>query len=64
MALALWPRLEPTISLSELTDEVAVAVDTLAERQHDSHTGTHVIGSGTLLIRDESGRLSPSCISR
>jgi uncharacterized protein YjbI with pentapeptide repeats len=58
VALALWPRLERTINLTELTDNVAQAVTTLAALQYDAHTAAHAIGSGTLLIRDEAGQFS------
>jgi WD40 repeat protein/3',5'-cyclic AMP phosphodiesterase CpdA len=55
VALCLWGKLERTLSLSELAEEVARAVDTLAERQMDAQTATHLVGSGTLLVRDEAG---------
>jgi WD40 repeat protein/3',5'-cyclic AMP phosphodiesterase CpdA len=55
VALYLWPKLERTLRLSELADEIATAVDTLTERQLDLETATHLIGSGTLLVRDDAG---------
>ncbi|HEX2091207.1 MAG TPA: pentapeptide repeat-containing protein, partial [Longimicrobiaceae bacterium] len=55
VALYLWPKLERTIHLSELTEEIAGAVDKLTERHLDTQTATHLIGSGTLLVRDEAG---------
>jgi WD40 repeat protein/3',5'-cyclic AMP phosphodiesterase CpdA len=55
VALCLWPKLERTMRLSELTDEVRHAVDKLTEKQLDEKTAAHLIGSGTLLVRDEAG---------
>ena len=59
IALHLWPKLERTALLSELHEQVAEAVGELsAERMLDSDTATHLVGSGTLLVRDEGGRFA------
>jgi tRNA A37 threonylcarbamoyladenosine biosynthesis protein TsaE len=55
VALYIWPKLEPTVRLSELTAEVAHILYKLTERQLDPRIATHVVGSGTLLVRDEAG---------
>jgi WD40 repeat protein/3',5'-cyclic AMP phosphodiesterase CpdA len=58
VALCLWPKIDRTMRLSELTEEVSDAVDKLTEKpdkQLDLHTAAHLVGSGTLLVRDESG---------
>ncbi|MGH9445750.1 MAG: pentapeptide repeat-containing protein, partial [Terriglobia bacterium] len=55
VALCLWPKIERTIRLSELAEEVARAVDKLTERQLDERTAAHLVGSGTLLVRDQAG---------
>jgi hypothetical protein len=55
VALYLWSKLERPIRLSELTEEVAHAVDKLTERQLDPDPAAHLVGSGTLLVRDEEG---------
>ena len=55
LASYLWQRGERTIRLTELTDEVAHAVDKLTEKQLDRYMAAHLVGSGTLLVRDEEG---------
>ena len=55
VALSLWPKLERTIRLAELTEEVAHNVDKLTDKQLDLNTAAHLVGSGTLLVRDELG---------
>jgi len=58
VALCLWPRLDRTLRLTELTEEAAHIVEKLTQAQKaqlDTHTLTHLVGSGTLLVRDESG---------
>lgn len=58
LALRLWQRTERAVSLSELPEEVAAIVENLAERQLDSGTAVHQVGSGTLLSRDQDGNFS------
>ena len=55
VALRLWGKLERTIALSELNEEVGRALDKLTEKHLDVETATHLVGSGTLLVRDEEG---------
>jgi WD40 repeat protein len=58
LALKLWQKTERTISLTELSEEVAGVVEKLAERQLDAGTIAHQVGSGTLLVRDAEGNFS------
>jgi WD40 repeat protein len=56
LALRLWRAIDRKVSLSELTQDVALALEALTERQRD--TAAFQIGSGTLLVRDEEGYFS------
>ena len=58
VALRLWGKLERTIRLSDLSEEVGRALDKLTEKQLDLDTATHLVGSGTLLVRDAEGVFS------
>ena len=68
LALCLWEKLDRTIRLSELTEQVASAVERLSPpaqqsglaeptdgAQLDRDTIAHLVGSGTLLVRDDDG---------
>jgi len=62
LALRLWESTEPTLAAEDI-QEVAAALQDLAERQLDVPGAAHVIGSGTLLVRTDAGR-SPSRTAR
>jgi energy-coupling factor transporter ATP-binding protein EcfA2 len=59
MALRLWAKLERTIGLSELGTEVSAAAASLGDVPDagalDRDNVTHLVGSRTLLVRDEEG---------
>jgi WD40 repeat protein/3',5'-cyclic AMP phosphodiesterase CpdA len=55
LALRLWVKLEGTIQASELSDEVGSALNKLAEKRLAPEVAAHLVGSGTLLVRDEGG---------
>ncbi len=64
VALRLWQQLDRTLTLTDLTAEVASIIDKLTEQQHElaghftvDHA-VHVVGSGALLIRDDEGGFS------
>src|SRR5262249_5078419 len=52
VALTMWPRLERTIRVTELTAAVAKVLQSLADRNLDEHKAAHVIGARSLLVRD------------
>jgi WD40 repeat protein len=56
LAVELWPRAEPSLSLSELESGVAAVIRQLPTYQMDGGQAAHAVGSGTLLVRDEEGR--------
>ncbi len=61
LAVALWKRIEPALSLNELAEEVRDILTSLSEGMDDTQpldtdVATHQVGSGTLLVRDEDGR--------
>ena len=58
LALAMWPRPERTIRIDEIERIVPQAVDRWAERHLEEKTLAHIVGSSTLLIRDEEGLFS------
>ena len=59
LALHIWPKLDATAQLSELQEQVSEGLDALvAEPRLDKDTATHLVGSGTLLVRDEEGRFA------
>jgi WD40 repeat protein/3',5'-cyclic AMP phosphodiesterase CpdA len=60
LALALWGKLDRTVHVSELTEQVSVAVESLSIDVEDlgpvdPDAMAHLIGSRTLLVRDEEG---------
>jgi 3',5'-cyclic AMP phosphodiesterase CpdA len=56
LALALWNSGEETLCLDDLGAVSASALAALADRQLTADQATHMIGSGTLLVRTEAGR--------
>ena len=54
LALRLWQKTERTVDLPELTDIVAAGVLKGSETV-DPHIATHLIGSGSLLVRNAGG---------
>ncbi len=58
LALRLWQRTERAVDVRELTEEVARAVEALAERSLSEEEAAHQVGSGTLLVRDDVGAFS------
>lgn len=54
LALLLWERTDPCVTLAELPDATARAITDLAQRSLDPDVASHHVGSGTLLTRDES----------
>ena len=56
LALHLWRTAQSSVSLGELTRDVAQALAALGERQRDD--AAFQVGAGTLLVRDEEGRFS------
>lgn len=58
LAMRLWQKTERAVKVSELTEEVANAVEKLSENPADWKVAAHMIGSGTLLVRDEEGGFS------
>lgn len=56
LAMSLWPRTEALIPVEDLTEEVAGAIETLAQLQLNPAQAAHQVGSGTLLVRDAEGR--------
>ncbi|MEM7588281.1 MAG: pentapeptide repeat-containing protein, partial [Acidobacteriota bacterium] len=57
LALRLWQRTERSLTVGEMSDELAAALTNLAEGLTHS-VATHQVGSGTLLIRDAEGAFS------
>jgi WD40 repeat protein/3',5'-cyclic AMP phosphodiesterase CpdA len=60
LALCLWAKIERTIHISELTEQVSVAFQRLGADPTDGvsldpDTIAHLVGSRTLLVRDEDG---------
>ncbi|MCP4548013.1 MAG: NACHT domain-containing protein, partial [bacterium] len=58
LALRLWQRTERAINVSELTEEVTRALESLSESRLSEGVAAHQVGSGTLLVRDAEGGLS------
>ncbi len=60
LALCLWTKTDRTIHVSELTEQVSATVQRLSVEPHegaslDPESVAHLIGSRTLLVRDEEG---------
>ncbi|MGH8899813.1 MAG: pentapeptide repeat-containing protein [Egibacteraceae bacterium] len=58
LALKLWQTTERAVRLSDLTGAAAEVIDQMADRPLDEDQAAHVLGSGTLLVRDEEGSFS------
>ena len=58
LAVELWSRPVPRLSLSELEQRVAAIISQLPAYEMDARQAAHVVGSGTLLVRDEEARFS------
>ena len=58
LARRLWETTDRSLNLGELPREIGDAVKALGPRDLGDAVITHQIGSGTLLVRDESGRFS------
>ena len=58
IALTMWPRVERTIRVSELTETMAKVLENLAERNFDEQTAAQLIGARSLLVRDPEGLFS------
>ncbi|WP_238011750.1 pentapeptide repeat-containing protein [Dactylosporangium sp. AC04546] len=56
LAMRLWQSIEWTVAVSELEEETAQALGPLAERFLDEDQAAQLVGSGTLLVRDDDGR--------
>jgi WD40 repeat protein/3',5'-cyclic AMP phosphodiesterase CpdA len=56
LAMDLWPRSEATLGLREMTAAVAAVVEALQVEGMGADQTTHVVGLGTLLVRDEDGQ--------
>ncbi|HWJ49479.1 MAG TPA: pentapeptide repeat-containing protein, partial [Solirubrobacteraceae bacterium] len=60
LALRLWTKTDRTIHVSELTEQVSATVQQLSLEPHegaplDPESVAHLVGSRTLLVRDEEG---------
>jgi WD40 repeat protein len=58
LAVRMWSRTVPHVSLEELTRDAAVIVQRLAETTLDADMAAFQMGSGSLLVRDSEGRFS------
>ncbi|MGH8887758.1 MAG: pentapeptide repeat-containing protein, partial [Egibacteraceae bacterium] len=58
LALKLWQTTERAVRLPDLTAAAAEVIDQMADRPLDEDRAAHVLGSGTLLVRDEEGLFS------
>jgi WD40 repeat protein/3',5'-cyclic AMP phosphodiesterase CpdA len=58
LALRLWEKTDPAVSLTEIEAEAAQVVRALKESSLDPETAAFQVGSGTLFVRDEEGRFS------
>jgi WD40 repeat protein/3',5'-cyclic AMP phosphodiesterase CpdA len=60
LALTLWARIDRTVHVSELTERVSTAVESLSVDAEEAGAAdpdamAHLVGSRTLLVRDEEG---------
>jgi 3',5'-cyclic AMP phosphodiesterase CpdA len=55
LALRLWRTASPTVSLRDLSAEVATVLSSLAESGYRQEQAAHTIGSSSLLVRAEDG---------
>jgi WD40 repeat protein/uncharacterized protein YjbI with pentapeptide repeats/3',5'-cyclic AMP phosphodiesterase CpdA len=58
LAVRMWSRTAPHVSLEELTRDAADIVQRLAETTLDADMAAFQVGSGSLLVRDAEGRFS------
>jgi WD40 repeat protein len=58
LALRLWRSRERTVAASDLSEETTRALGPLTDRYLDDEQAAQLVGSGTLLVRDEEGRFS------
>lgn len=58
LAMLLWGRTDRTISAGELPEGLIAAVNARGEHALDVEIIRHQLGSGSLLVRDEEGRIS------
>jgi WD40 repeat protein/nucleoside phosphorylase len=58
LAMVLWGRTERSVGVSELPEELITAVGAWGEHSLDAEVIRHQLGSGTLLVRDDDGRIS------
>lgn len=58
LAMVLWGRPERSVGMSEVPEELIIAVGAWGEHSLDAEVVRHQLGSGTLLVRDDDGRIS------
>ncbi|MDT4987759.1 MAG: hypothetical protein QOI74_1853, partial [Micromonosporaceae bacterium] len=58
LAMRLWQSVESTVAVAELEEETAAALGPLADRFLDHDQAAQLVGSGTLLVRDDEGRFT------
>ncbi|WP_224369092.1 pentapeptide repeat-containing protein [Hyalangium versicolor] len=58
LAVLLWGRTERAVSIGELPEELLSTVSAWGAHSLDAEVVRHQLGSGTLLVRDEDGRVS------
>jgi len=58
LAARLWQSGEPTVAVAELEEETTQALGPLVDRYLDHDQAAQLVGSGTLLVRDDEGRFS------
>lgn len=58
LAMRLWEKTDPSISLTEIEAAAAQIVRALKDSSLDPQTAAFQVGSGTLFVRDEEGRFS------
>ncbi|HEX8435856.1 pentapeptide repeat-containing protein [Archangium sp.] len=58
LAMLLWERMDRAVSANELPEGLFAAVNARGEHVLDTEVMRHQLGSGSLLVRDEEGRVS------
>jgi WD40 repeat protein len=58
VAMRLWQKTDRFVSLSDLSEETARAVQAVGPAAPDADVATFQVGSGTLLVRDEEGNFA------
>lgn len=53
LAIRMWPKIERTVRVNDIAQVIQQSLSRLAERRFDTDAVVHLIGSGTLLVRDE-----------